>query len=144
MGHDGHGSSWLYFLPFGTYVRASSSDKVPYHQLLRILAYIWTTPSGKNRLRFSPMHTPSRGGFDSEGSLSRFISQGTSLFQPWCGKSNLSLSRPCRDERSWQKTHVTSCLVDGLTDLQYSPYANQTILPCKALLILGHIVLELR
>ena len=143
MGHYGHVSSWLYFLPFGTSARSSSSDKVPYHQLHRILAYIWTTPSGKNRLGFSPLPTPSMGGFDSEGSLSHFISQGFSLSPPLCGKSNPSLSRPCRDERFWQKTQLASCLVGILTGLQYSPYANQTILPCNALLILGHIVLEI-
>ena len=90
------------------------------------------------------MHTPGRGRFDFEGNLSRFISQGTGPFQNWCGKSDLSHSSTCRDERSWQKIHVTSCLVDGLGELQDSPYANQTILPCIALQILGHIVLEIR
>ena len=142
MGHDGHGSSWLYFLPFGTYVRASSSDKAPYHQLLRILAYIWTTPSGKNRLGFSPMHTPSR--VDSTLSAASVVSSRRELVCSSLGvESPISLSRPGRDERFRQKTHVASCLVDGLPNLQYNPYANQTILPCNALLTLGHIVREI-
>ena len=81
-----------YSVCLGSYVRTYSSDKVPYHQLHRILANILTTPSGKNHLGFSSRRTPSRGRLDSGVSLSRLCSQGSRLRQPWCEKSDFSLA----------------------------------------------------
>ena len=100
--------------------------------------YIGTTLSGKNRLRLSPMHSSRRRGGGGAASLraaSAALSRGYLAGSSLGARGSVFLSLPSSAGLALSaRVSCTSCLVDGRTDLQCGPYANQTILPGSALL----------